>query len=171
MIGYKRVILIFLGVLVVFFLFLLWYQYRYSMDFVESYEVNSPNLEQKLLIASQGSEFKNRITNEIIDHYKMDSIYIEVVDVNTLSRIDTDNFSAILVLHTWENWKPPKEVKLFMERTSEQRDKTVVLTTSGEGSYKMDGIDALVGESILENVPVFTKKITEKLDTLLLKNN
>ena len=54
-----------------------------------------------------------------------------------------------------------------MDRTIEYRDKMVVLTTSGEGSYKMEGIDAFTGESILEETPNHVGEIIKKLNPLL----
>ncbi len=55
----------------------------------------------------------------------------------------------------------------FIERTKSDMQKIVVLTTSGEGNYKMDDVDAITGESILANVPIFIDQITSKLNLLL----
>ena len=71
------------------------------------------------------------------------------------------------VKRRWDYWKPPAEVKSFVERTKKDAHKIVILTTSGEGSYKMEGVDALTGESILSEVPVFSGKIVERLTPLL----
>ncbi|WP_273565746.1 hypothetical protein [Maribacter halichondriae] len=165
--GFKKLLWIFLGLITAFFLFLIWYQYRYSMDVIDPFEVNAPNLEIKLLVATQGSAFKDSITNAVVDYYRPNSIYIKVIDVSGLPEIDPADFNAILVIHTWENWKPPTEVKSFIERTKNDSNKIVVLTTSGEGSYKMEDVDAMTGESIIEEVPVFTGKIIERLNPLL----
>ena len=165
--GLRNILWIVVSLMVAFLLFLMWYQYRYSMDVVESYEVNAPKLERKLLIATQGSAFKNGITKAVVEHFKSNSIYIKVIDVGDLGDIDPNRFNAILVVHTWENWKPPAEVKSFVERTKKDAHKIVILTTSGEGSYTMEGVDALTGESILSEVPVFSGKIVERLTPLL----
>lgn len=169
--SFRRIRYIFLGVMITFLLFIVWYKYQYSMDVFKPFEVNSPNMEMKLLIATQGSDFKDKITNAVVDYYKSDSIFIKVIDIGGLPEIDPDLFSAILVLHTWENWKPPASVKSFIERTGSNTDKIVVLTTSGEGSYKMEEVDALTGESIMEDTPVFTERIIEKLNPLVKENN
>ena len=167
----KRTLWIILTMMVVFFIFLLWYKNRYSMDVVESYEVNSPNLEKKLLIATQGSEFKDMLTQSIVDHYTSDAIYIKVIDVSSLENIAENDYTAILVIHTWENWKPPVEVKAFVENTKPLSNKIVVMTTSGEGSYKMEGIDAITGESKVGEVPFFEDRIANRLDALLKPND
>lgn len=169
--GLKKILLIFLGLMLVFFLFLLWYQYRYSMDEVKPYAVNVPTLEKKLLIATQGSDFKDKVTTGIVEYFKPDSIYIQVVDVSSLENIDPKDFSAIVVIHTWENWKPPISVQSFIEKNLDKKNKIVVLTTSGEGTYKMEGVDAFTGESIVADVPFFVDKIVERVNGIILKED
>lgn len=153
--------------IVAFFMFLTWYKYQYSMDVVEPYTINSSSVKKKLLIATQGSYFKNTITEGIVNHYKADSLFIEVIDITTLENIAIDDYAAIIVIHTWENWKPPAEVKSFIEKTTDHKDKIVVLTTSGEGSYHMENVDAIVGESILADTPKFVDKIISRTTPIL----
>jgi hypothetical protein len=40
----------------------------------------------------------------------------------------------------------------------------VVFTTSGDGKYKMEGVDAITGESKLVDVLFYINKITSKLN-------
>lgn len=163
----KKILLIFLSIMFVFLLFLLWYQWQYAMDEVTTYEVNSPTLKKHLLIATQGSDFKDMITNSIVETYKKDSVYIKVIDVSALDNIDIHDFDAIVVLHTWENWQPPKAVANFIKNSTDFTDKIVVMTTSGDGNFKMDEVDAITGESILMDAPLFTDKILKKTNPLL----
>jgi hypothetical protein len=150
-----------------FILFAVWYKYQYSMDTAKSFEVNTSMLDRKLIIATQGSEFKNEITKNIVEFYKPDSIYIKVVDISSLLEIDPQNWNALVIMHTWENWKPPIDVKAFIDRTQAFHNKIVVLTTSGQGSFKMKGIDAITGESKLEKTASYAHLIIERLDPLL----
>ncbi|MCM4150435.1 hypothetical protein DHD05_02430 [Arenibacter sp. N53] len=149
---------------------MLWYQNEYSMDIAEEYEVNSPMENSKLLIATQGSKFKNTITTAIVEYYRSESIYIKIIDVSSLADVNPTNYNALLIIHTWEMWKPPASVKSFIDRIMEDRDKMVVLTTSGEGTYKMEGIDAITGESILDETPMYVGKIINDLNLLLKLN-
>jgi len=168
---FKKFLLIFLAVMIAFFLFLLWYQNNYSMDVVAPYVVNTPSFEKKLLIATQGSDFKNKVTSGIVDHFKADSVYIEVVDISILPTIDPKKYNALVIIHTWENWKPPITVQTFIEKYTEYSNKIVVLTTSGEGSYKMEGLDAITGESILVDTPLFVDTIIERLNKILISKD
>lgn len=166
----KKVIVIFLTIVLSLMLFGAWYQFTYSMDEAVAFEVNSSESNAKLLIATQGSEFKNTITNNIVNHYKKDSVYISVIDVSGLLDMELTNFDAIVVLHTWKNWKPPAVVKSFFEQQDLPLQKIVVMTTSGEGSYKMKGVDAITGESRMEHVEMHTNEIIKALDGLFYIN-
>jgi hypothetical protein len=147
--------------------FLLWYQWRYAMKTATSYEVNAPSENRNLLIATQGSTFKNTVTQGLVDYYKQDSIFVKIIDVHDLKKIHPEDFNALVIIHTWENWKPPASVKSFLQENEEYKDKMVIFTTSGEGNYKMENVDALTGESIIEEAPVVVDKIITKLLPLL----
>ncbi|HEY5687652.1 MAG TPA: hypothetical protein VIS27_05030 [Yeosuana sp.] len=166
--SYKlKITLFILSLGVMLLVFAVWYKYEYSMDKVETVQFNSPDLDLKLLIATQGSAFKNKITSNITDHYKKDSIYIKVIDVSQLPAINPINYKAIVIIHTWENWKPPKEVQSFIEKNISNQNKIVVFTTSGKGSFKIQEIDAITGESKLENTTFYSNLIIKKLDDLI----
>lgn len=168
MVTSRRILFIFLALMLAFFVVALWYKYEYAMDIAEEFEINNPQLQQQLLIATQGSEFKDAVRTKIINHYKSDSIFIKVIDISSLPKIKHQDYYAVLLIHTWENWQPPKVVENFVNKNREYRKKLVVLTTSGEGSYKMDEVDAITGESKLENVVPFTDKIIKRLDSVLM---
>ncbi|PRX54634.1 hypothetical protein [Flagellimonas meridianipacifica] len=165
----KKIARTLLFLVVVIFLIGLWYKTRFSMDVAAERTINDPSLSRKLVIATQGSRFKDQVTKTIVDHYASDSVFIRVLDVSKLPEIDMEEYEAMVLMHTWENWKPPIPVKTFMDNLDEkEQKKIVVLTTSGNGKYKMENVDAITGESDLEQVPEFTKEILAQLDPLLL---
>ncbi|NNK28300.1 MAG: hypothetical protein HKP06_08685, partial [Flavobacteriaceae bacterium] len=55
----KKIALLVLFILGLLIMFGTWYKFKYSMDKVVSSTINSPELERSLVIATQGSEFKN----------------------------------------------------------------------------------------------------------------
>ena len=163
----RKIALITLLIIGVLFIFFIWYKHTYSMDTAQTYEINSPNLERKLLIATQGSDFKDKVTKEIVDNYRSQPIFIKVIDVSSLGKIIPSDYSALVIIHTWQNLEPPVEVKHFIEKSTAFMDKVVVLTTSGDGSYKMEGVDAITGESILADAPLYTSKVIDRIDSIL----
>lgn len=137
------------------------------MEIQKTVEYNSSVENYKVLVASQGSEFKEFIVESVIQ--KHDSIYFKVVDISELKNENIDNWNALVIIHTWEYFKPPEIIKTFFENNTYDASKTIVLTTSGRGSFKMDKIDAISGASIVDDIPIYVKTISDKLVEILKK--
>lgn len=164
----QKIIITAVSILVLVAAFAIWFKIEYSMGEAASYQLNSQKHNAKLLIATQDSEFKNAVTNELVAHYKRDSIFIDVIDVSSLKDIDPSKYDAMVLIHTWENLSAPSSVEQFIKRTSESKGKIIDLTTSGQGTYKTKGIDAIAGESILKDTTMYAKKIIVKIDSLAI---
>ena len=163
----KKIVILFVSLLALLLLLAVWYKYSYAMDTAESYEVNSVEYSKKLLIATQGSEFKDKITHNVINYFKNDSIFINVIDISALKEIEPADYNVFLLIHTWENWNPPVHIESFINGAKDYKDKIVVITTSGEGSHKMSNIDAITGESKTENILPFTREAIDKIESIL----
>ena len=141
-----------LGILIIAFLaFAFWYRYTYSMDYVTTYEVNSSSLEKRILIATQGSEYKNELVKSIIDSLQSAGVYIRVIDISRLEENYEDRWNAIVLLHTWEYSQPPESIDAFFANNPDQ-NKMIIVTTSGSGEEKMMGVDALTGASVKDEI-------------------
>lgn len=163
----QKILWFILLVLGVFLCFALWYKFTYSMDVADRYEIRATQQSQELLIATQGSDFKNGVVQEVVTHFKADSVSIKVEDISALDKTDPNDFNALLLIHTWENWKPPVQIENFIHRTKINQDKIVVITTSGNGTYRMDNIDAITGESKPENILPIAEEAIKRIQTIL----
>lgn len=143
-----------------------WYRIHYSMSAARPFEVNDPLSSPRVLIATQGSQFKDAVVAGLVDHLKTRAAYIKVIDVSALPGVDAGEWNAIVLIHTWEMRKPPKEVTAFVERASSS-GKLVVLTTSGAGTFKMDGVDAISSASIVAIAPSRSADVAAKVDGIL----
>ncbi|HBR53870.1 MAG TPA: hypothetical protein DEA82_06665, partial [Flavobacteriaceae bacterium] len=76
-------------------------------------------------------------------------------------------YNAIILLHTWEYGKPPRIVSQFINENSALKNKMIVYATSGAGNNKIEGIDAMAGESILENASDVSDEVIEKIESIL----
>ena len=135
---------------------------------VEGYEAGTTGATGRLLIASQGSKFKNAAVERVIADLAEDSLYVRVIDVTSLGEIKEKEWDAILVLHTTENWRLQTDVKEYLERAQEL-DKVIVVTTSGSGEWKSDEyeVDILTSASKNDELPALTDRITEKIRSIL----
>lgn len=165
---WKKIGIVLAIALLVVFILLTWYTYVFSMDIAKSYEINNPAYEQKILIATQGSPFKDKVVDYIVDELIRQRIYIKVVDVSELPTISKDQFTAIVVLHTWEMEKPPDVVADFLEKSKNQKN-IIVLATSGGSDTTMEGIDAISSASKMIDVPFKAEEILKRLKPILEK--
>lgn len=142
------------------------YWTRYSMAPAESFVVNDPTSPQRLLIATQGSTFKDAVVQGVVERLEQRPIYIEVLDVAGLAAIDESEWDAIVVLHTWELGSAQPDAAAFVARNKDA-GKLVVLGTSGEGTFKIDDIDAISAASTMTDVPRRVAELVARIDALL----
>lgn len=147
-----------------------WYKAMYSMEEVATQQVHSENLDTGILIATQGSDFKRAIVTNIKNHYKLDTVFLKIIDAKELNTINPNDYGAVVILHTWEYGNPPSSVTDFITKNSEYKRKFIVLATSGQGTNKIEGIDALSGESIIEDASDYSDAIIGRI-TKILKSN
>ena len=163
----KNRLVFIMGFILLLVAFAFWYRITYSMEMAENKGINSPALSTKILIATQGSDFKDAIVTNIINFYKKDSVYIKTMDVSQLQNVDPSVYKAVVILHTWEYGKPPQSVTQFIHENLTDKQKMIVFTSSGAGDNKIAGVDAMAGESIIENASDISDEIIEKIETLL----
>jgi hypothetical protein len=150
--------------------FVAWYWARYSMAPAREFEVNRRDAPQaKVLIATQGSSFKDSIVAGVVGHLQPRPVYVKVIDVGGLTEVRETDWAAIVVIHTWQMRKPPPEVQKFISRVRDA-GKVIVLTTSGRGTFRMEGIDAISSASEMIDVPRRVAEIDARVDALLDRN-
>ena len=164
-----KLILKILGALIVLLLcsFIV-YCLIYSQEVIEPFEVNSPDLETKVLVASQGSDFKHVLLKELTERIDKKDIYIKVIDVTTLSGIKEESWDAIILINTIEWYRLHKDVRIFLN-SAQDTDKIIMLATSGDGDMKpkVCRIDTITSASKLNKADEKLKIILSKLESIL----
>ncbi len=164
----KRILKITSIILLIFFAgFWVWYEYTYSMDTVIPFEVNDSNLETKVLIASQGSSFKDSLVQGVLRHYEKDTIYFKIIDVYTLFTVNINKWDALVIINSWEYGSPPRNVKNFIKDHPDQLDKLIILSTVGSSNIALEDVDVISGESIIEKTPKYTNIVVKRLDKII----
>jgi menaquinone-dependent protoporphyrinogen IX oxidase len=166
----KMVLIGIVALIVFIFIALSAYKILYSQKVAESFEVNRPDLKDKVLIATQGSDFKNAIVAGIVENLKQKSLYIKVVDVSALPEIKSEEWKVIVLINTCEMSKLQPDVQQYLTR-AKKLDNTLLLTTSGSGDWKPANspIDTLTTASKKQNVNALVAQILGKLDVILGK--
>jgi hypothetical protein len=164
LIGKIVIVLFILGALSV--LFFTWYVSKHSMDEAKPFDINTPEQQVHILIATQGSAFKDAVVQEVIRQLLPYSYYIKVIDVSVLKTVNESDWAAIVILHTWEYSKPPKEVSSFVDRLN-STGKLVMVSTSGQGTYLLEHVDGITAASKLEEVTAKATEVTMRVKAIV----
>ncbi len=159
-----------IAILVLLFAFGTWYNYTYKMEKAKQMEINPADTPNKLLIATQGSVYKDSMLQRLINHFEPQKIFIKVIDVSDLKEIKISEWTAICLMHTWEMWKPPLAVEEFVKRHPAPKNLAVV-TTSGDSTYKMEEVDAITGASVIENIDADSRQLINQIERILQQNS
>jgi hypothetical protein len=164
--SFKKILIVFIILGALSIIFLSWYSAQHSMEEAMPMEINDKGLPQHVLIATQGSKFKNAVVQETIGQLKSLPVYIKVVDVGQLTNVNEAEWSAIVILHTWEYGKPQKNALDFVVNSS-SKNKIVVLCTSGSGREKMEGIDGITSASWPEEIINSRDQVVNRVKAIL----
>jgi len=164
-----KIVLLVIGciilVLIILFVIYLWMN---KQGVIESSEIGNPELEHRVLIASQGSGFKNALVEGLSTNLEQRQIYIKVLDVTVLSEVSEQDWDAVILIHSVEMSKLQPDVKAFLDR-AHNLGKVILITTSGPGTWKTDDydVDIITSASKKEKLPGLTEDILKRLDVLL----
>lgn len=164
----KRLLLALVALPIAFLAFATWYRVHYAMDPAKPYEVNvnRPEVREHVLIATQGSAFKDAVVRGVVDRLEKRPTYVKVVDVSALRDVREEEWNVVVVLHTWEMSKPPVSVQTFLDR-AKAKDKLVVLATSGEGDQHVQGVDTVTSASDLAKAPARADELLSRIERIL----
>lgn len=144
------------------------YLFIHKQRVIEPFEVGNAETEHKILIASQGSDFKNALVESLTTHLQKKRVYIKVIDVTSLQEVNEHEWDGLVLIHSSEQWKLQPDVKAYLDRATDL-DKIVVVTTSGSGDWKTKDydVDVLTSASKSEELPSLITNILSRLDATL----
>jgi len=166
-----KTVLIIIGAIVaiiVILFFVFWLIKRQGV--IESFDVGDPELAQKVLIASQGTDFKNALVESLTTRLQEQQLFIQVIDVTTLDQVKEDEWDALVFIHTTEQWKLQPDVKAYLDR-AKNLNKVILVTTSGSGDWKTKDydIETLTSASKTEEFAALIPRILAQLNAILGK--
>ena len=168
-----KIILIIFGVIILSIISLLVLAKTvFSQKVINDFEVNTPSLKSKVLIASQGSNFKTQLVDKLVNSLKNQSVYIKLTDVTRLSTVDIDGWNAIVIINTCEGGIMQKDVSNFLDNNKDT-NKIILLTTSGSGIWQPKDIkiDSISSASRKQDINKINEYLYNKINLILKKTN
>lgn len=138
---------------------------------IQSYELNDPLLEKRLLVASRSSEFKNAIIEKIRQALEDEPVYMRFIGIDQLQQETEGNYTAIVLINTCIAWGLDPDVEAFLDHHRDQKN-VIVLTTSGDGDWlpDMEGrtFDAISSASEKADIDMVAGQIIAKIRLILI---
>lgn len=97
------------------------------------FEINTDYPTKKILIATQGSDFKDTLAKILCDSLKKSSVYIKGIDVGELAEVNDEDWDRILIINSFIIWLN-KSVDRFITRAVTP-GKILVFITSGGADW------------------------------------
>lgn len=135
---------------------------------IEPFEVGDSKAENRILIASQGSEFKNSLVEKLIDEFKDSDNFLSVIDCTELEKENHEYWDAIIIIHTMQIHKMPKEAQLFLAEEKDLSRIMLVSTSGGGDDFVTDfDVDAISTPSRASVTPQIIDWVSVKVDDIL----
>jgi hypothetical protein len=164
----KRILIIIAGMIVALLLLFVWYRTVYSMEEAQRFEVQVHGANGRVLIATQGSTYKDSVVSLLARSLAEEDVRVLVVDVHELASVDTAYWDAVVILHTWEGWKPQPDAAAFVRRYPAW-DLSVVLSTSGGGEELLVPVDGISSASVLSEAQHDSRSLFERVSEILYR--
>jgi len=164
----KMLIILFSVPLIAILSFASYYLINNLQGIIEPYQIGNPGADQKILIASQGSDFKESLLYELTEEIQDKERFLSIVDCTQLDREDLSKWDACVIIHTTQIHGMPKAAESFLIN-SDTHSNVILVTTSGGGdeeirNFDVDGISSVSRMSV---IPDLVDSITFKLDCIL----
>jgi hypothetical protein len=144
------------------------YKIIYSQGIAEAFEMNSSELETRVLIATQRSAFKNALVASVAKRLAKKPAYINVIDVTALPELQTDEWSALVFITTCQSSEMQKDVRTYLKQIN-AFENVVLLTTSGSGTWTPEEltVDSISSASRKHKIQPVVTEILKRLDKIL----
>lgn len=137
---------------------------------IQTFELNSPKLDKRVLVAARSSEFKDAVVAKIRDSFMGMPVYVKFIGVDDLEKEKAGSYTAVVLVSTCIAGGFDRHIETFISRESDQRN-TIILTTAGDANWKSDkkgrNYDAVTTASIKTDVDKVADEIISKVRALL----
>jgi tetratricopeptide (TPR) repeat protein len=140
------------------------YLYLYYPRTAQAFEINTPDPKQKILIATQSTEFKDQFVNRLCDSLKNSGISFKGIDVGDFSAIESNEWDRILIITSFIIWLNSDADEFIKNETVPE--KILLFVTSGGDDWQPEPelqIDAITSASRSQYTDYFVQLMADWL--------
>ena len=86
---------------------------------VKTTEAGDPRAGNKVLIATQRSEFKEAVVSRVVEDLRADLCYVKVIDLKALKDEPATEYDAVVVVNTCKAWSLTRGASRFLKNFEE----------------------------------------------------
>ncbi len=124
--------------------------------------------DQRVLIATQRSEFKEAVVSRVVEGLKKDLCYVKVIDLKRLEDEPATDYDAVVVVNTCKAWRLTGGASEFVKAFPD-KDRVVLLTTAGGEDWKPKSVevDAITSASKEQKTDPVAEEIVGRVRKIL----
>ena len=124
--------------------------------------------DQRVLIATQRTEFKEAVVSRVVEDLEKDRFYVKVIDLKRLEQEPATDYDAIVVVNTCKAWRLTRGASKFVKAFPD-KDRVVLLTTAGGEDWepKSVEVDAITSASKDQKADPVADEIVAKVRKIL----
>lgn len=139
-----KISLIVVGIAVVIFAgVMLSYRFVKSMDVTENAEINKSATGDHVLLATQGSKFKDSVMDQVKKDMEGKNVHVSIIDTTKLDKVKADDYDKVVLFTTVQSDDIPENVSTFMNDNKDKSIHIAVTADSGRWDDKPKDIDAI----------------------------
>ncbi|MBC1482257.1 hypothetical protein HCJ52_03370 [Listeria sp. FSL L7-1485] len=159
-----KISLIIVGIAVVIFAgVMLSYRFLKSMDVTPNTEINESATGDHVLLATQGSDFKDSVIDQIEQDMANKNVHISIMDTTKLDKVNADDYDKVVLFTTVQSDDIPENVTTFMNDNKDKSIHIAVTADSGRWDKQPKDIDAISEASKSENKQDFVDDLTKAI--------
>ena len=139
---------------------------------VKTMEAGDPGARQRVLIATEQSEFKEAVVARIVEDLQMDLCYVKVIDLKRLKHEPATDYGAVVVVNTCKAWSLSRSASRFVKQFPD-KERVVLLTTAGGEDWKAGqlGVDAITSASKAQKADPVAEEISRRVRRILNRDH
>jgi hypothetical protein len=146
------------------------YVWMHSMRTARPFELGQRGSRPSVLIATQGSAYKDAVTRALVSRLAAGPAHVKVIDVSELPPVLERDWDTVVLMFSWERWQAERHARAFIERCGE-REKLVVLTTSGGGDERLPCVDTVTSASELQHARADAAELGARVAAVLARGH
>ena len=135
---------------------------------VKTVEFGDSQTAIRVLIASEFSDFKKAVIEQVVAGYDSNALYFRITDIENLADETATDYATVIIINSCVAWQLNPRVNTFFKRT-EMPANIILVTPVGDQDWQagIEGVDAITAAALPTDIERTADKLKVKLGALI----